>query len=76
MIVRASRHSFSDTNLLKYENLSNFLLDYADATQQYIDYLWNNRIEIKKYIFDIKTKEYNIIYLIFCLIKIYQLIAN
>ena len=60
MIVRASRHSFSDTNLLKYENLSNFLLDYADATQQFIDYLWNNRIEIKKYIFDIKTKEYNL----------------
>jgi transposase len=45
--------------------------DYANAVEQYIDYLWTNRIKIeienkkdpgapKIYIFDIKNKQYNL----------------
>ena len=71
-MIRSSRHTVNFLNPRKYHNLVVFQFDYADAVQQYIDYLWNNRIEVeiqdKKdttksyiYIFDIKTKQYNLL---------------
>ena len=76
-MIRTSRHTIKYLNSVKYHNLLVFLSDYATIIQQYIDYLWNNKIEVfvegridektgikkedKTYIFDIKNKQYNLL---------------
>jgi hypothetical protein len=43
-MIRTSKHTTNQLNENKAGYLDVFLCDYADAVEQYIDYIWNNKI--------------------------------
>ena len=57
-MIRSTKHSIKYTNKNKLNKLFNFIDEYRQAAQLYLDYLWDNpyafKIKDKSYIFDIQ----------------------
>lgn len=44
-MIRTSKHKFTKPNKNKYEKLNLFINQYKQATQYFVDYIWNNLID-------------------------------
>jgi hypothetical protein len=58
-MIRTSKHTTDFTTNKKLAIYHEFLTDYTNAVIFYINHVWNNKIEYKGHVFDIKNNKWD-----------------